>query len=182
MGATAGCTTTRRCRLTLRFMRRGDNRHFSAARLAAYHPGHVRLVVMQTVGQGRPLAVAPDDFSGPELTVVVPTFNERDNVALLVERLDGVLAGIHWEVVFVDDDSSDGTAEVVRAIAQKDRRVRVIRRIGRRGLSSASVEGVPPPTYTERTGWEAPSNSRDCRPSSRASASKYGRCRSRRSP
>jgi dolichol-phosphate mannosyltransferase len=77
-----------------------------------------------------------------ELTVVVPTFNEADNVGLVVERLDKVLAGIAWEVVFVDDDSPDGTADVARAIAARDRRVRVIRRIGRRGLSTACVEGV----------------------------------------
>jgi dolichol-phosphate mannosyltransferase len=77
-----------------------------------------------------------------ELTVVVPTFNERDNIPLLVARLDGVLAGIAWEVVFVDDDSPDGTAEAVRALARQDRRVRVVQRLGRRGLSSACVEGV----------------------------------------
>jgi dolichol-phosphate mannosyltransferase len=97
---------------------------------------------MQTVGQGRPLAVSPGGLAGPELTVVVPTFNERENVGLLVERLDAALAGINWEVVFVDDDSPDGTSDAVRNLAQKDRRVRIIRRIGRRGLSSASVEGV----------------------------------------
>jgi len=78
----------------------------------------------------------------PELTVVVPTFNERENVGLLAERLDRVLAGIAWEVVFVDDDSPDETADAVRALGQSDPRVRVIRRIGRRGLSSACVEGV----------------------------------------
>jgi dolichol-phosphate mannosyltransferase len=97
---------------------------------------------MQTLGQGRPLAIPAENSSGPELTVVVPTFNERDNVGLLVERLDAVLAGIHWEAVFVDDDSSDGTADAVRALAETDRRVRAIRRIGRRGLSSACVEGI----------------------------------------
>jgi dolichol-phosphate mannosyltransferase len=77
-----------------------------------------------------------------ELTVVVPTFNEADNVPLLVARLDTVLAGIAWEVVFVDDDSPDGTAEVARQIATRDSRVRVLRRVGRRGLSTACVEGV----------------------------------------
>jgi dolichol-phosphate mannosyltransferase len=77
-----------------------------------------------------------------DLTVVVPTFNEARNVPLMVERLDQVLAGARWEVVFVDDDSPDGTAAVAREIAQRDRRVRVIRRIGRRGLSTACVEGV----------------------------------------
>lgn len=77
-----------------------------------------------------------------ELTVVVPTFNEAANVPLVVERLDTVLAEINWEVVFVDDDSPDGTSAVARALAGRDRRVRVIRRVGRRGLSTACVEGV----------------------------------------
>jgi dolichol-phosphate mannosyltransferase len=77
-----------------------------------------------------------------ELTVVVPTFNESMNVPLLVDRLDAALEGTRWEVVFVDDDSPDGTAKVARDLALRDRRVRVIRRIGRRGLSTACVEGV----------------------------------------
>ena len=77
-----------------------------------------------------------------ELTIVIPTFKERDNVAPLLDRLERILAGIEWQAVFVDDDSPDGTADSVRAIAQRDRRVRVIQRIGRRGLSSACVEGI----------------------------------------
>lgn len=79
---------------------------------------------------------------GPELCVVVPTFNEAGNVPVLVERLGEVLSGIDWEIVFVDDNSPDGTAERVREIARTDRRVRCLRRIGRRGLSSASIEGI----------------------------------------
>ena len=79
---------------------------------------------------------------GPELCVVVPTFNERDNVEILIEQLDRVLRGIDWEVVVVDDDSPDGTARRVLALAQRDRRTRCIRRIGRRGLSSACIEGM----------------------------------------
>jgi dolichol-phosphate mannosyltransferase len=78
----------------------------------------------------------------PELSVVVPTFNERDNVTVLYRRLDATLAGIAWEVVFVDDNSPDGTWEVVRGLARKDPRVRCIRRIGRRGLSGACIEGI----------------------------------------
>lgn len=77
-----------------------------------------------------------------ELTVVVPCFNERPNVAPLVAKLDAALAGIAWEVLFVDDNSPDGTAAEVRRLAQQDRRVRCIRRIRRRGLSSAVVEGA----------------------------------------
>src|SRR3954471_6211516 len=78
----------------------------------------------------------------PELSVVVPTFNERDNVAVLYRRLEAALAGIAWEVVFVDDNSPDGTWDVVRALAQRDSRVRCVRRIGRRGLSGACIEGI----------------------------------------
>ncbi|MGT2434614.1 glycosyltransferase [Bradyrhizobium betae] len=78
----------------------------------------------------------------PQLSVVVPTFNERDNVTVLYRRLEAVLAGIAWEVVFVDDNSPDGTWDVVRALAQRDSRVRCIRRIGRRGLSGACIEGI----------------------------------------
>ncbi|MGY8678792.1 glycosyltransferase family 2 protein [Bradyrhizobium sp. UFLA05-153] len=78
----------------------------------------------------------------PELSVVVPTFNERDNVTVLYRRLEDTLAGIAWEVVFVDDNSPDGTWDVVRALARRDSRVRCIRRIGRRGLSGACIEGI----------------------------------------
>ncbi len=77
-----------------------------------------------------------------ELTIVIPCYNERGNVAPMVARLDAGLAGIAWEAVFVDDDSPDGTAEAVRAIAARDPRIRCIRRIGRRGLSSAVIEGA----------------------------------------
>ncbi len=72
----------------------------------------------------------------------MPCFNERGNVVPLVDRLEAALDGIAWEAVFVDDDSPDGTAEAVRAIAATDRRVRCLRRIGRRGLSSAVIEGA----------------------------------------
>lgn len=79
---------------------------------------------------------------GPELSVIVPTFNERDNVTVLYRRLEATLASVAWEVVFVDDNSPDGTWDVVRALAQQDSRVRCIRRIGRRGLSGACIEGI----------------------------------------
>jgi len=79
---------------------------------------------------------------GPELSVIVPTFNERDNVTVLYRRLEATLHNVAWEVVFVDDNSPDGTWDVVRELAQKDSRVRCIRRIGRRGLSGACIEGI----------------------------------------
>ena len=77
-----------------------------------------------------------------ELTVVVPTFNERDNVGPLVERFREALAGVSWEVIFVDDNSADGTAQVVKRIASEDSRVMCLHRIGRRGLAGAVLEGV----------------------------------------
>lgn len=80
--------------------------------------------------------------SGIELTVVVPTFNECDNVELLLARLEGALRGIEWEAVYVDDDSPDGTADKVRALAQSNPRIRCLQRIGRRGLATAVIEGM----------------------------------------
>ena len=77
-----------------------------------------------------------------ELSVVVPTYNERPNVGELVRRLHAVLPDDRWEVVFVDDDSPDGTAAELRAMAQTDPQVRCIHRLGRRGLSRAVIEGV----------------------------------------
>jgi dolichol-phosphate mannosyltransferase len=78
----------------------------------------------------------------PELSVVVPAYNERPNIPLMVDLLRQTLAGISWEVIFVDDNSPDGTAAAVRAIGEQDRRVRCIRRIGRRGLAGACLEGM----------------------------------------
>jgi dolichol-phosphate mannosyltransferase len=78
----------------------------------------------------------------PQLSVIVPTFNERVNVTKLFEKLQNALTGIDWEVIFVDDNSPDGTSDVVRGLAGQDARVRCIRRIGRRGLSGACIEGI----------------------------------------
>ncbi len=77
-----------------------------------------------------------------QLSVVIPTLNEAGNVEPLLQKLGVALAGIEWEAIFVDDGSSDGTPDLLTKIAQTDRRVRMIRRIGRRGLSSAVVEGA----------------------------------------
>ena len=77
-----------------------------------------------------------------ELSIIVPTYKERGNVAELVRRLDAALAGIAWEVVFVDDNSPDGTAQAVKEIAGHDGRVRCLRRVGRRGLAGACIEGM----------------------------------------
>ena len=77
-----------------------------------------------------------------QLAVILPTFNERKNIAPMVERLDAALKGLSWEAIFVDDNSPDGTAEEARRIGRTDPRIRVIERIGRRGLASAAIEGM----------------------------------------
>lgn len=77
-----------------------------------------------------------------QLAIVLPTLNERANLASMVERLDGALGGVAWEVIVVDDNSPDGTSDEARALALGDTRVRVIQRIGRRGLASAAIEGM----------------------------------------
>src|ERR1700709_1813000 len=91
----------------------------------------------------RPGPENPSQATGlPQLSVIVPTFNERDNVTTLFRRLETALRGTAFEVIFVDDNSPDGTSDVVRGLAQQDSRVRCIRRIGRRGLSGACIEGI----------------------------------------
>jgi dolichol-phosphate mannosyltransferase len=80
--------------------------------------------------------------SSLELSVVVPTFNEAGNLSELIERLDTVLAGVRWEAIVVDDDSPDGTWEIARNLAAQDPRIRCLRRVGRRGLAGAVIEGA----------------------------------------
>ena len=77
-----------------------------------------------------------------ELAVVIPTLNERENVVALVDRLGTALVGVRWEAVFVDDDFPDGTADLVRELGQQQSNIRVVQRLGRRGLSSACIEGI----------------------------------------
>ncbi|MBL6856189.1 MAG: glycosyltransferase family 2 protein [Rhodobacteraceae bacterium] len=76
------------------------------------------------------------------VTIVVPTYNERLNIRPLVSLLENALTGVDWEVVFVDDDSPDGTADEVRELAKSISNIRIIHRVGRRGLSGACIEGI----------------------------------------
>jgi dolichol-phosphate mannosyltransferase len=96
-----------------------------------------RLVPVEPPNESRS-AITP----GPELSVIVPTRNEHDNVRPVYDALCRSLQGIDWEAIFVDDDSQDGTPEAVCGLASQDRRVRCIQRISRRGLACACVEGI----------------------------------------
>lgn len=82
------------------------------------------------------------DASPLRLSIVVPTFNESQNIKELLRRLEAVLGATGWEILFVDDDSPDGTASMIREIAHADLRVHCLQRVGRRGLSSACIEGM----------------------------------------
>ncbi len=78
----------------------------------------------------------------PILTVVIPTFNESANVPIIIERVAAALAEADWEIIFVDDDSPDSTSTVAKGLGESDGRVRCIRRVGRRGLAGACIEGA----------------------------------------
>lgn len=80
--------------------------------------------------------------AAPMLSVVIPTFNESSNVPIVIERVAAALARVDWEIIFVDDDSPDSTSAIAKALGQLDGRVRCIRRVGRRGLAGACIEGV----------------------------------------
>lgn len=74
------------------------------------------------------------------ISAIIPTYNEKDNIAALLEKLDSVLSGYNYEVNFVDDNSSDGTAELAKVLSAKYP-VNVIVRKDKRGLASAVVDG-----------------------------------------
>jgi len=98
----------------------------------------------------RVAAVGAQELAAPPVTmiepvvlsVIIPTFNEAPNVREIVRRLDVTLRGISWEAIFVDDNSPDGTAAAVKQVATGDRRVRCLKRLGRRGLAGACIEGM----------------------------------------
>ncbi len=84
----------------------------------------------------------PAERGDESLSIVIPTFNEAGNIAELLRRIAACLVDVDWTAIVVDDDSPDGTAEVVRRIGAIDPRIRCLQRIGRRGLSSACLEGM----------------------------------------
>lgn len=99
----------------------------------------------------RPDKFSPIDFPAPaqdgrvarpRLSIIVPTYCEAENAGPTIAAIEAALPGISWEIIFVDDDSPDGTVETIRKFGERDGRVRVIRRVGRRGLAGAVIEGM----------------------------------------
>jgi dolichol-phosphate mannosyltransferase len=83
-----------------------------------------------------------NDHAAPFLSVIVPTYREAANVPVLFERLTSVLADIGWEMIVVDDNSPDGTADIAFSLAARDARMRCVRRVNRLGLAGAVIEGI----------------------------------------
>lgn len=77
------------------------------------------------------------------LSLVIPTYNEKKNIGKLIERLEKIFKSkrIQAEIIIVDDNSPDGTADVVDGLAKKHRNIKLIRRPGKMGLSSAVIDG-----------------------------------------
>tara|TARA_Y100000991_G_scaffold144045_1_gene108785 strand:- start:332 stop:1441 length:1110 start_codon:yes stop_codon:yes gene_type:complete len=75
------------------------------------------------------------------ISIVIPTFNEQNNVSKIINQLLNLDIDYELEIIVVDDNSYDGTAKLVREYGRLDKRVRLINRLGRSGLSSAIKEG-----------------------------------------
>jgi dolichol-phosphate mannosyltransferase len=82
------------------------------------------------------------NFRPPQLAVIVPSYNERGNIELLYEKVALALGDTPWEMIVVDDNSPDGTADVVNELSRVYANIRCVRRFGRRGLASACIEGM----------------------------------------
>ena len=75
------------------------------------------------------------------LSIISPTYNEAANIVKFVNLIEITLKNYDYEIIFVDDNSSDKTHEIIKNLSSKHPHVRCLRRIGRRGLSSAVIEG-----------------------------------------
>lgn len=89
-------------------------------------------------GQQAPI----ERLAAPDISIVIPTFNERDNIAPLIDAVRQALGNLPWEMIIVDDDSPDQTFSEVSRLAREEPRLRCLRRVGRRGLASAVIEGA----------------------------------------
>lgn len=81
-------------------------------------------------------------MNNKNLSIVLPTYNERDNIQPVLKEIFQLASDYILEILIVDDNSSDGTSDLVKSLAKKDSRIRLIRRVGRFGLSSAIKEGL----------------------------------------
>jgi len=78
----------------------------------------------------------------PKVSVVLPSYNEKENVEEVISRISKSVGGSLHEVIVVDDDSPDGTWKIVNEISKMDKRVKLIHRTKEKGLASALDDGV----------------------------------------
>ena len=78
----------------------------------------------------------------PILTIIIPTFNEVNNIPKIVEKLESALSKVKYQIIFVDDESNDGTINKIRSLEAQKSNISLLLRIGRRGLSGACIEGM----------------------------------------
>lgn len=84
----------------------------------------------------------PLSFPVPEISIIIPTFNEVKNITHVIDTLRKLLIPYQWEIIVVDDNSPDGTSQLVQSMVMKDARIRCIKRVHRRGLAGACLEGA----------------------------------------
>jgi len=134
-------------------MRRGPQALAVARRAAAairpalkFAPASRYVQPMDSISSQALLAPLPESEAvvrpAPEIGVVVTDVADRDDVARLVARLSHALAGLDWEVIFVGDAAADGAAAAARKLGETDSRVHGLRRVGRRGLAGACLDGM----------------------------------------
>jgi dolichol-phosphate mannosyltransferase len=98
---------------------------------------------MTTTNERLSIPTAPRSaYTAPTVSVIIPTLNERDNIRRIADVVEKALTGVEFEIIFVDDDSTDGTREALFQLSHRDPRIRLIHRIGRRGLATAVIEGM----------------------------------------
>lgn len=100
------------------------------------------VLAIATAGRNPPADQQASVSRTPQVSVVAPTYNEKANIRPLVTAIAAAMGEIPWELIVVDDDSPDGTWREVAEVAREGLPVRCIRRVGRRGLASAVVEGA----------------------------------------
>jgi len=81
-------------------------------------------------------------LSDDKVSIIIPTYNESDNIEELIERLESTLLNINSEIIIVDDDSPDNTASIAENMKNKFKNIIVIIRKNKKGLSSAIIEGI----------------------------------------
>ena len=80
-------------------------------------------------------------MSNPSLSIVIPTYNERENISKILTSLKKTLKGINHEIIFVDDNSPDGTSDEIRSFIENTSRIKLRNKLSKRLLPIKIIEG-----------------------------------------